>query len=41
MLPVTRGEETTEKHVQVVWVTQTTEVETGGSPILSYHLQWD
>lgn len=41
MLAVLRGAETTEKEVQVTWVTQTLDAETGGSPVLSYNLQWD
>ncbi len=39
--PVTRGDETTEKQVQVLWSSQTTDAQTGGSPIVSYNLQWD
>jgi len=41
MLQVVRGDETTEKQVQVNWVTQSTEIETGGSAIISYNLQYD
>lgn len=41
MIAPTRGEDTTELQVHVVWVTQTTDVQTGGTPILSYNLQWD
>ena len=41
MLPVTRGIETTEKQIKVNWVTQTTEIQIGGSVILTYNLQWD
>lgn len=41
MIPATRGDDTTESKIQVVWVTQTVDSETGGAPILSYNMQWD
>ena len=38
---IVRGQETSEYQVHVQWSELATEVETGGSPITSYNLQWD
>jgi hypothetical protein len=41
MILPTRGSDTTESELQVDWSDLTTTTETGGSAILTYHLQWD
>jgi hypothetical protein len=37
----TRGALTTTTQIHVTWTYLTTAIETGGSAITSYHLQWD
>lgn len=39
--PVRVDAYTDEKNIQVQWSTLTTTPYTGGSPIISYNLQWD
>ena len=40
-LPIERGELSSYERIQVNWVALETDAETGGSPILSYQLDWD
>lgn len=37
----TRGSLTSETQIEIVWTALTTALETGGTPIVSYYLQWD
>lgn len=41
MAQVTRGSSTNEDQIEIDWASLTTNFETGGSPIISYNLQWD
>lgn len=41
MVPVTRGFQTSESEVQILWTEiEADSTETGGAPIDSYNLQW-
>lgn len=41
MASVTRGALTSESEIEVKWVALSTNAQIGGSPIVSYYLQWD